>query len=127
MAYTAAVTVVHLGGRDFKVTVIETDAGAATEVIIGQLPIKGVIVSQMASLITGTGTTIDPVVGVATNPGAKAVTTVIENDTAAAQISNLALPPVPFVATGGQLFMRSQCDAGSDNSVETVLLIKAGW
>jgi hypothetical protein len=116
----------HIGGRDFKVTVSESDCGPADETIIAGLPIKGVIISQIVSLISGGGATVDPVIGIATNPGALAVTTVASNDTAAAQISNLSLPPIPFITTDGKLYMRSQPDAGL-SVIQTVYLIKAGW
>ena len=127
MAYASSVSVTHIGGRDFKVIVSESGCGASDETIISGLPIKGLILSQTVSLISGTGTTVDPVIGIATDPGALAVTTVASNDTAAAQISNLALPPIPFITTDGKLYMRSQPDAGADNVIQTAYAIKAGW
>lgn len=127
MAYNATVTLTHHGGRDYSIVINETEAGAATEATITGLPIKGRVVSQIAQLVSGTGTTIDPILGTATDPSSNANSIVVENDTAAAAISNLASPEVPYITTNGTLYHRSVCDAGADNTVQTTYLLKAGW
>lgn len=127
MAYSNAITINHLGGRDYAITIQETEAGAATEATITGLPIKGQIVAQRAQLISGTATTVDPVLGIATDPASNFIDLILSNGTAGAGISNLASPPIPYISTTGSLYHRSVCDAGSDNTVTTVYLLKAGW
>ena len=53
--------------------------------------------------------------------------TVIENGTAASTISNLADPAIPYYSADGKLYHKSVVDAGTNNSVTTVYLLRAGW
>ena len=43
MSYSATVTITHGGGRDYTITIAETNAGTATEKAITGLPKKGII------------------------------------------------------------------------------------
>jgi|TARA_R100000479_G_C6315016_1_gene175475 hypothetical protein len=124
MAFTA--TVSHIGGRDILVTISETNVGASSEATITGLPKKGILLSQLADKTAGSASTIDPRVTTASG-STLATQTVIENDTAAASISNLASPPIPYYSADGKLYVKSGADSGSDNSITTVLLIRAGW
>ena len=126
MAYSANTTITHLGGRDYIIIITELEAGAATETAITGLPVKGRIVAQRAQLISGSAASIDPVIGTATNPAANFNNLILSNGTAAAGISNLALPEIPYYAATS-LFHRSVCDTGADNSIVTTYLLKAGW
>lgn len=118
MAYSAAVSVTKIGPEFWSLVVVETEAGAATEAVIqhGHLPIGGRVHRHAATLDSGTGTTIDPVLGVATNPTTDDV--IVSNDTAAAAVDNLQAGGVPYLCqTTNTLYLRSVCDAGSDNVV----------
>jgi hypothetical protein len=48
MAYSATVTITHAGGRDYLVTISETEAAAASEATITGLPKKGLLLAQLA-------------------------------------------------------------------------------
>ena len=127
MAYGFTFTLTAVGSGDFVLEINETEAGAATEATITGLPVKGVIRSQIAQLISGTATTIDPVLGHLTNPGASALTKIVENDTAAASINNVATKEVPYYDADGKLFHRSICSAGADNVVSSRYYISSSW
>jgi len=75
-------------------------------------------------LTSGTASTVDPIVGIATNPAGFNV--VIENGTAAATIDNSYAGGITF-SSSGSLFQRSKPDAGSDNAITTVYHIAVGW
>ncbi len=126
MAYSGTAVVTHLGGRDYLVTITETEAAAASEATIEGLPKKGRVLSQLADKTAGSAATIDPIL--TTVSGSTASTQVVmENDTAAATISNLAEPSVPYYASSGTLYHKSNVASDTDNSVTTVYLIQAGW
>jgi len=124
MAYAAAVTVTNLSVRKWLVTISETDCGVADEAAITGLPSRARLLKQVTSLVSGTGTTVDPVIGTATNP--TGVNVVASNDTAAADVNNVASPAIAFVSTTG-LFHRSNPDAGADNVIQTQYLFLGGW
>ena len=126
MAYSATVTITHAGGRDYVVTISETDAAAASEATITGLPKKGLLLAQLADKTAGSATTLDPRLTTASG-STLSTQTVIENGTAAANISNLADPAIPFFSATGTLYHKSVVDAGTNNSVTTVYLIRAGW
>ena len=126
MAYAAAVTVTHLGGRDYSVTISETDAATGSEATIEGLPKKGRVLSQLADKTAGAATTIDPILTTASG-STLSTQVVMENATAAATISNLADPSVPYYSASGTLYHKSNVDSGTNSSVTTVYLIQAGW
>jgi len=126
MAYSATVTVTHIGGRDYHILITETDAAAASEATISGLPVKGRLLSQLADKTAGDAATIDPIL--TTSTGSTASThVVLENDTAAATISNLADPAVPYYSSNGTLFHKSNSASGTNNSITTVYFLQAGW
>ena len=127
MAYTPTIVVTPVGSGDFVVTINEVESGTATEATITGLPIKGEVRFVAAQLVSGTGTTIDPVIGHITNPGASALTKIIENDTAAAGINVVSTKPIPYYDEDGTLFYRSICDAGADNVVSVRIYISSSW
>tara|TARA_R100001082_G_scaffold77228_1_gene45074 strand:+ start:1730 stop:2110 length:381 start_codon:yes stop_codon:yes gene_type:complete len=126
MAYAASITITELGGRDLLVQISETEAAAASEATITGLPTKGLVISQLADLTAGSATTIDPRLTTASG-STLSVQTVVENGTAAATVSNLADPAVPYYSATGTLYHKSVVSGSSDNSVTTVYIIKAGW
>ena len=126
MAYNSAVTVTHVGGRDYVVTITETDAAAASEATIAGLPRKGIVLSQLADKTGGSANTIDPILTTASG-STLSTQVVLENATAAATISNLADPAVPYYSATGTLYHKSVVDTGTNNAVTTVYIIRAGW
>jgi hypothetical protein len=126
MAYSGTAVVTHLGGRDYLVTITETEAATGSEATISGLPRKGLVLSQLADKTAGSGSTIDPRLTTASG-ATTSVQTVLENATAAATISNLADPPVPYYSATGILYHKSAVDSNTDNSITTVYLIRAGW
>jgi hypothetical protein len=124
--YSFTTTITAIGSGDYLVQIDELEASATSEATINGVPPKGSVRGQKAQLISGTGTTIDPVLGSATNPAGSALTTILSNGTAAAAINNVANPAIPYYDSDGSLFHRSVCDAGADNTVTTVYLISAG-
>lgn len=125
MGYSSSVTVDNLGAGRYRVVIAELEAGAATEATISGIPTEARLLKQVCSLVSGTGATVDPIIGTATNPSG--VDVVAENETAAANINNIAAPPNPFSSVTGTLYHRSQCDAGSDNTVQSVYLFESNW
>lgn len=125
MAYNAIVQVDNLGAGRWSVQIAETEAGAATEAVVTGLPVDLRLLKQVSSLVSGTGTTVDPILGTATNPSG--VNVIAENDTPAVDVNNVASPPIPFVAATGAVYHRSICDAGSDNVVQSVYLFAEHW
>ena len=91
MAYANTAVLTHIGGRDYKLVIQETEAGAATEATIAGLPTKGVVTAQLTTKFSGSATTVAPIL-VTTSASSAAVYTVIEA-TAAADQSNQADPP----------------------------------
>jgi hypothetical protein len=112
-------------GSEIVVAVTETSVGAATEVEIPIGIARGRILRMTCVLTSGTGTTVDPIVGISTNPSG--VDVVIENGTAAATVdSSYAGGGITF-SSSGSLFQRSKPDAGSDNAITTTYHIAVGW
>jgi hypothetical protein len=128
MAYTPTVTITAVGSGDYVVQVSEVEASAASETTIVGLPPKGRVRSQICQLISGTGSTIDPVLGTATNPDASALTRILANGTAAAGVNNQATAPITYYDEDGTLYHRSVVnDATADHTIATLYYISAGW
>jgi hypothetical protein len=125
MSYAASVTLTHIGGRDYKLVIQESEAGAATEATITGLPTKGIVTAQLATKASGTAATIAPILVTAAG-SVLAVQTVIQA-TAAADQSNQADPPAQYQVDNGTMYHRSVCNAGADNVITTVYFIRAGW
>ena len=126
MAYSATVTVSHVGGADYIVQITETEAAAGSIATISGLPKKGRLLQQAADKTAGTAATIDPKLTTASG-SSLSVQTVVENGTAAATIYNQMDPPVEYYSATGELFHQSVVASATDNSVTTIYKIKAGW
>jgi hypothetical protein len=122
MAY-GAVTVTRIGDNDYQVTFSGTALSSTTEATISKLPQKGRIRRIKAAATSGTGTTVDPILGTSANPAD--TTVVFENATAAATVD--VQPGAYYYASAGVLYYRGRHDAGSDNSESVELLISGGW
>ena len=117
-------TTVTRKGNEIVVEITETSVGASTEVAIPVNITRGRIVRQICVLTSGSGSTVDPIIGIATNPAG--VNVVIENGTGAATVDNQYAGGITFSATG-TLYHRSKPDSGSDNAVSTTYHIVVGW
>ena len=124
MAYAASVTVTRRGG-EILVTISETEAASASEASIDLGVQKFRVHRQICQLTSGTGTTVDPILGNATSPSG--ISVILENDTAAATADNSITGGVTGYVSNGTLYHRSQVDAGTDNSVSTEYHIVVGW
>jgi hypothetical protein len=121
MAYSATVTVKKVSSdTDFLVTIEETDATGTSEFEITDLPSTGRILRYTSVLTSGTGTTVDPIVGFATNPSG--INVILENGTPAATIDVTPEPATYYVAN--KFFVRSKVDAGTNNSISTRILVR---
>lgn len=124
MAYAGTPTVTRKG-NDYIVTISETEAGAATEATITGLPRKGRVMRYKVDLTAGSGATVDPVLGTATNPAGSTI--VVQNDTAADPVDLQDVAGYRYYSATGTLYHRSVLNAGSDNSVTVQILISADW
>lgn len=143
MAYSSSVTVQKLApdpvsssrSEVYLVTITETEAAQTSEVTIAMsdpagdgsqpaLPSSGRILSRTCILTAGTGTTIDPILGDASNP-ASAAAWKFENDTAAASVHEVPVRSIPYY--DGTLYHRSvPNDATADHSITTKYIFAAG-
>jgi len=125
VAYSSSIVIQHGGGRDYTVTITETEAGAATEATIEGLPKKGIITDMKLTKTSGSANTFAPIV--VTTSGSSAAVHRICQATAAAEQDNAIDPAAKYITTNGTLYHRVVCDTGSDTTVTTVYFIQAGW
>tara|TARA_Y100000034_G_scaffold133455_1_gene198956 strand:+ start:1796 stop:2086 length:291 start_codon:yes stop_codon:yes gene_type:complete len=94
------------------------------------MPSTGRIKRQVTALKSGTGTTVDPIIGTVTDPGAAANSqnVVLENGTAAATTDNQPVGGACYHTDQGTLFYRSRPNnAAADHVIDVVLLVRTGW
>lgn len=125
MAYAAAINVQHLGKGRYTVSISETECAATSEAVITGLPLSAVLLKQVTALTSGTGATVNPIIGLATNPAG--ISILAENETAAASVNNIASPQIPFATASGTLYHRSRPNAGADNAILSRYLFQVGW
>jgi hypothetical protein len=129
MAYAAAVTVaveVISGRRHYLVTIAETEAAAASEFTVPNLPQRGKIMSYKAKRTAGTGTTVDPIIGRSATPTTATLDAIWENGTAAGNIDSF--PGVQYYSSTGTIYGRSTPNnAAADHTITTQILIVEGW
>ena len=124
MGYTVDTRVEILAGRTYyMIEVTETDAAAASEWQI-TVPSIGEILLYQATLVSGSGTTIQPRVGKSSGWSDDTQDHVGGQDTAAAAIHDAT--PLPYALAGATMYGRSTVDAGADNEVTTLLVIREG-
>ncbi len=122
MAYSKTITTSRVNSDgDYLVEITETDAEATSEFEIVDLPSSGRILRYTAVLEAGAGTTVDPIVGSATNPAG--ITVILENGTAAATVDVTPEPPTYYFSES--LFVRNKVDAGTNNTISTRILLRA--
>lgn len=124
MAYSATVDIKALGNTRV-VTITETDCGAGDEATISLGFSKGRVIKQASALTSGDASTVNPVLGTASNPAGNDI--VVSNVTAADPVANVVSGGgMPFDCTG-VLYHRSKPDAGANNVIESVYYIFTGW
>lgn len=128
----STVTVSQVGsdpdGKGYwKVTITETSVDTTTEVSVLGVPNVGRIVRQASAKTAGSGSTLDPIVGMSTDPSG--VEIAFENGTAAATVNNEPNSGfgASYAVSNNTLYHRSRPDSGSDNSVTTIYFIRGGW
>lgn len=111
----------------WKVTITETSVGSSTEVSLVGVPNVGRVIRQVCTKTAGSGSTVDPIVGVSTDPSGLSIT--YENGTAAATVNNEPNNGfgASYAVSNNTLYHRSRPDSGSDNSISTVYFIQGGW
>jgi hypothetical protein len=102
----------------------DTEAAAGSEAAIPNLPKSGTIKRYTATLVGGTASTINPSIGPTAGYSASSQQQVMAAPGAAAFID--VTGPFYFNSDEG-LFVRSNPDAGTDNTVDHQLLIVPGW
>jgi len=125
MAYTATVTLKRIAPRSLLVTITETEADATGEAEITGLPEALRLVEQRGLFVSGAGSTIDPILGLVTNPSGDNL--IIENGGAAASVVNRPSGGTPIAPIAGSLFHRSVLDSASDNVTTIKYLFVIGW
>ena len=130
MAYASTITVQQAGTGLYVVLISETDATTTSEVEIDLadegLPACGAVVARRCAVTSGTGTTVDPILGDATDP-ANGAGWVFDNDTAANPVHEQPAVPITYGTQVSSLFHRSNVDSGTNNSITTVYHIRQGW
>lgn len=133
MAYAGTFTPYRGGQGAIVVIIDETEAGPATELAITGMPLTGTVVRQISILTGGAvggATTIDPVLGLAANPGNDEV--ICENGTPVAQVDNAGEAPYLSTTPDGTgsstctLYHRARVNVGTA-TVRTRYLIRPGW
>ena len=131
MAYTVtgedSPVIRRIGGRHFyEWAITETDAATGSEFTLEQVPVFGTIVSYEATLTAGTGTTVNPRIGIATGFTDSTQNHVGTNSTTAAHVNDQTI--LRYYAAGGQLFILNNCDdLTADHSIGTRIMIVEGW
>ena len=109
-----------------QISLAETEAAATSEKEITGLPKFGRIMRLTSSLTSGTGTVLDPIVGVLTAPAGANV--VVENGDPAAIVDLQNDAGYRYYSSTGSLFIRTRVnDATADHVIATKLLILPGW
>ncbi len=121
MSYAAEVEVEFNARRGtYKVTVVEEEAQASSEFEVPKMPASGTIVSYKTTLVSGSGSTVNPKIGKEATFTEDTQGHVATNDTTDSHIRDQT--PVRF-GCDGSLFVRSGVDSGTDNVIHTELLI----
>jgi hypothetical protein len=90
-----------------------------------RFPRAGRIMRLSSGFTSGTGTTLQPIISSSSTDFETGV--VLMETSAEAAPDEQPEDGVRYGFTGNSLYFRSNPDAGSDNSIVTRILIKAGW
>ena len=121
MAYSATVTgptINHLGGRDYyRWSIAEVEASSTSEFVISGAPQIGTIVLYSAQLVSGAGTTINPILGRSGSFTASTMNHIATNTTTAARINDSTNLRYGGLITTGSIFVRSTPNSVTANHV----------
>ena len=119
---TAAATRIRSGVYQFLIS--EADGEAATEISLTGCPPVGRIVRVKAVKTAGTAASLDPIIGVDTNPSGRGV--VWENRTANTTIDEQPTDGAAYSSQDGILYWRSVWASDVDNDADIEILITSG-
>ena len=131
MAYAATVTVVDNGSLEQVVTITETDGAAASEVaLVDTTTLRGVragfrLERVICPAATGTLTTRQPRLSVAAAATAGQYRYQATATAKATVIDDALRDTFPISLGSSLLYHRSQPDAGADNVMTTVYILRA--
>lgn len=129
-AYTITATTKASG---WIVTIAETGAGASSEVEITQallgkpIPPMGRIMRVKSARSAGTAANFQPTIGTATNPAGVTIAYQADLTSVSVGVDDAPTDGATYALSGSSLFLRSKPDAGSDNTITTVIEIYPGW
>ncbi len=124
-AFTESRVVDRTQGRQtLTIQISETDAAAASEFSITNLPRMGRIVSYRVTLTAGSGATVNPKVGISAAFVVDSQNHVGSNTTTAAHVNDQVA--LGYASSDGRLFVRSSVNAGADNAISTEIVIVEG-
>ena len=130
MAYASTITVQQAGTGLYVVTISETDASATSEVDIDLtaegLPPVGAVVARRCAVTSGAGSTVQPVLGNASDPE-NAASWVFSTDTAAQPVHQQPATGITYGTQISNLYHRSKVNSGTDNAITTVYHLTRGW
>jgi len=112
------------GRQTLTIQISETDAAAASEFSITNLPRMGRIVSYRVTLTAGSGATVNPKVGTSAAFVVDSQNHVGSNTTTAAHVNDQVA--LGYASSDGRLFVRSSVNAGADNAISTEIVIVEG-
>jgi hypothetical protein len=122
-SYTVTRTVASVGGvRYFHVTIVELNTEPGSEWEATGLPINGKILLAIVTIKAGSASTVQPFLSRASG-GTTTDPNFISQQSAAAAYVNDQTSVRYAGLTNGTLYGKSVPDAGSDNAIQTDLLI----
>lgn len=130
MAYASTITVQEAGTGLYIVKVTETEAAATSEVQINLsakgLPAVGAVIARRCAVTAGSGSTVQPVLGIATDPE-NGSAWLFSTDTAANPVHQQPAAGITYGTQVSSFFHRSKVNTGADNTITTIYHIKRGW
>ena len=113
-------------GNETIIRITETGVGVADEFGPFTVPQIGVITAFKQELISGTATGTSPALGRRAGFGLNSLDDIASGLNTAGNPSHNGQSPVRYFSPGGEMWLRSTPDAGSDNIIETEIYITGG-
>lgn len=130
--YAATVTVTEVGPNEIEIEIVELDCGTADIATVNGAPILGTVVRVGSELMSGAGTTVDPIATRTTPPASANVGDVVVVPVSTPIATLDIVGSAVFSLTEGdgaglgRFYHSARCDAGADNIVRTVYRIRVG-
>ena len=128
MAYSNNIEIHRTEGNGKCITVVITELEVSSTDEAGPIDLgmdRFRVLRQSTVKVSGSATTLNPILGRATNPTGKTV--LVENETPGDPIDNSPSPPVSCWAPAKNLYHRSKPNIGSDNVIYTEYHIIKDW